>query len=127
MKLSGELFEEIISELVSDGSGRAHNKRQEPRVGVRAQGIITPWTLDDSSAEGKAVTIRDLSPGGICILSGFPMQIGVRFILRLERVQKEPLQATYEVRYCKPLTSNLWAVGGKLLNLSDTPIKSNAA
>ena len=97
-----------------------HNKRQEPRVGVRAQGIISPWTLDDSTGKATAITIRDLSPGGICILSNASMQRGFRFVLQLSRVQRGPLLAVYEVRYSKALTSSLWAVGGKLVNLNDT-------
>ena len=119
MKLSGELFQEIISQLTSDNAVDQHNKRQEPRVGVRAQGQITPWTLDELPGKGTTITIRDLSPGGICILSSVAMKRGIRFVLQLQRSQREQLEAIYEVRYCKTLTSSLWAVGGKLVNLSD--------
>ncbi|MBV8782393.1 MAG: PilZ domain-containing protein [Phycisphaerae bacterium] len=127
MKLSGELFEEIISQLVSDSGSMQHNKRREPRVGVRAQGVITPWTLDRAAVKGTVVMIRDLSPGGICIVSAAPMQRGFRFVLQLQRVQREPLLANYEVRYCKLLSSNIWAVGGKLVNLNSTEADSSAA
>ena len=127
MKLSGELFEEIISQLTSDKSAGQHNKRQEPRVGVRVQGSITPWTLDDVPGKVTSVTIRDLSPAGICILSNGAMQRGFRFVLQLQRTQRETLQAVYEVRYCKPLTGNLFAVGGKLVSLSDSMTTPAAA
>jgi hypothetical protein len=51
----------------------------------------------------------------------------LRFILQLQRAQRGPLQAIYEVRYSKPLTSSLWAIGGKLVKLFDEASESDAA
>ena len=127
LKLSGEQFQEIISQLVSDNQDKQQNKRHEPRVGIRAQGIVTPWTLDEVGARQTPITIRDLSRGGICILSATSMPKGTRFILRLMRTQQTALLAHYEVRYSKPLTRNLFSVGAKLVNLSDSTIEADAA
>src|SRR4051812_41748579 len=101
MKLSGEQFQEIIAQLVSDDSAGSHDKRREPRVGVRAQGMVSPWSLDDAGLRQTRITIRDLSTGGICILSNTTMQRGTRFILQLPRAQRAALLAHYEVRYSK--------------------------
>jgi hypothetical protein len=127
LKLSGEQFQEIISQLVSDDQDRQQDKRHEPRVGIRAQGVVTPWALDDAGARQTPITIRDLSRGGICILSASPMPKGTRFILRLVRSQQGALLAHYEVRYSKPLTKTLFSVGAKLVNLSDSTAEADAA
>jgi len=127
LKLSGEQFQEIISQLVSDHQDKQQDKRHEPRVGIRAQGVVTPWTLDDDGARQTPITIRDLSRGGICILTPSPMPKGTRFILRLMRTQQTALLAHYEVRYSKPLAKSLFCIGAKLVNLSDATISADAA
>jgi hypothetical protein len=127
LRLSGEQFKEIISHLVSDQADAQQDNRREPRVGIRAQGVVTPWTMDESGARQTRITIRDLSPGGICILTASSMLRGTRFILRMMRVQDTVLLAHYEVRYSKPLTGSLFSVGAKLVNLSDGAADSTAA
>jgi hypothetical protein len=127
MKLSGEQFQQIIAQLTSDKSGTHHDKRQEPRVGVRAQGFITPWTPDNSDNRQLKVTIRDLSPAGISILVSTPMPRGMRFILRLLRFQLPVLLAHYEVCYSKSLPGSLFSIGAKLVNTADGAIDVRAA
>jgi c-di-GMP-binding flagellar brake protein YcgR len=127
LKLSGEQFQEIISQLVSDDQDTQQDKRREPRVGIHAQGVVTPWTLDEDAARQTPITIRDLSRGGICILSPAPMPKGARFVLRLLRMQQTMLLAHYEVRYSKTLTKTLYSIGAKLVNLSDSLADTPAA
>jgi hypothetical protein len=127
LKLSGEQFQAIISQLVSDEQGRLQDKRHEPRVGIRAQGVVSPWTLDEAGTRLTPITIRDLSRGGICILSASPMPRATRFILRLLRTQQTTLLAHYEVRYSKPLTRSLFSVGAKLVNITESLIDADAA
>jgi hypothetical protein len=127
MKLSGEQFQQIISQLVSDSPHGQQEHRREPRVGVRAQGIVTPWTLDDNSAQQIRVTIRDLSPAGICILTAVPLTKGARFVLRLLRHNQSALLANYEVRHCRVLSGSLFSIGAKLVNLSDASGEASAA
>jgi hypothetical protein len=127
LKLSGEQFQEIIAHLVSDDQIKQHDKRHEPRVGIRAHGVVTPWTLDDDGAHQTPITIRDLSRGGISILSPTPMPKATRFILRLMRSQQTALLAHYEVRYSKPLAKSLFSIGAKLVNLSDASVAADAA
>jgi hypothetical protein len=120
LKLSGEQFQEIISQLVSDEQDVQQDKRREPRVGVRAEGMVSPWTMAENAAPQTRITIRDLSRGGINILTATPIPKGTRFILRLHRFQQKSLLAHYEVRYFKPLTNSLFSIGAKLVNLSDS-------
>jgi hypothetical protein len=124
MKLSGEQFKDIISQLKADKAPTGADKRREPRVGVRAQGVVTSVALDDKVARQSPVTIRDLSPAGICVLTVAAMQRGARFILQLPRFQQPPLQAHYEVRYSKPLTRNMYAIGANLVNVVDSAAKA---
>jgi len=127
LKLSGEQFQEIISNLVSDDQDAQQDKRREPRVGISQQGVVSPWTMDENGARQTPVTIRDLSRGGICILTPAPMQRGARFVLRLLRMQQTMLLAHYEVRYSKQLTKTLYSIGAKLVNLSDSSLDAGAA
>jgi hypothetical protein len=127
MKLSGEQFQQIISQLVSDAPKTQNEQRREPRVGIRAQGFVTPWTLGDDAQKAAPVTIRDLSHAGICILTATPMARGTRFILRLLRLSKGDLHAHYEVRHCRTMAPTLFSVGAKLVNLTDADGEATAA
>jgi hypothetical protein len=127
LKLSGEQFQEIISHLVSDDQDVQQDKRREPRVGISQQGVVSPWTVDGNNTRQTPITIRDLSRGGICILSPLPMQRGERFVLRMLRMQQTMLLAHYEVRYAKQLTKRLYSIGAKLVNLTDLTLENNVA
>jgi len=127
MKLSGEQFQQIISQLVSDEQDGPQNKRLEPRVGIRAQGFIVPCMRDGRAGRQIGVTIRDLSRAGLGILAPAPMLKGMRFSLCLGRAEQTTLLAHYEVRHCKTLTESLYSIGAHLVNIAESGDKAPAA
>jgi hypothetical protein len=127
MKLSGNQFQQIISQLVSDKQQGQNERRHEPRVGIRAQGFVAVSGPDGRALRQVAVTIRDLSPAGICIVTPAPIPKGTRFTLRLIRVEQTALLALYEVRHCKPASSGFYSIGAHLVSISEGTGAAGAA
>ena len=127
MKLTGEMFQEILARLTSDNSAGFHNKRLEPRVGVRAQGIITPWTLDETCTRAHRSPFEISRPVESVFSAAPHCNRGARFVLQLQRSQRAVLLVNYEVRYCKMLTSTLFCIGGKLVSINDDADETRAA
>jgi hypothetical protein len=127
MKLTGEQFQQIIAQLTSDTRDKHHDKRKEPRVGIRAKGLITPHLKDGRDTRPLNVTIRDLSPSGICVIAPVPLLKSSTFTLKLVRLEETMLLANFEVRHCKLLAEGMYSVGAHLLSLAECTGEAAAA
>jgi PilZ domain-containing protein len=113
-KLSAEVFETILANLRSDNTGRQSEKRQNPRVGLRAKLDIS---LPDSAKKGgqpTTVWVRDISLCGLGILTGRFMKTGMTFTAMFDRAREGTLNVEYTVTYCKTLSDEMFSVGARV-------------
>jgi hypothetical protein len=107
MKLSAEVFEQIMrhvrSDQPADGDHRFH-----PRVGLTATASIV---LNAAPTREVAVRIRDVSRSGFGFLNHGPLRGGDRFLLKLPRHNAAPLTLDCEVINTRPVARGLWTVG----------------
>jgi hypothetical protein len=97
MKLSAEMFNEIVSTLKSDGTcSRGHERRACARVGLRCTLDIVPCTFLSSKATPVTVHVHDISASGIGLVS-HPM-----------------VPVLYKVVQCRRLSNELFAIGAAL-------------
>jgi hypothetical protein len=113
MNLSAEVFEQIIAKVKTDAC--THDERRStPRVGIRATATIYLLKDDAKAVDALAVTVRDISAGGIGLIHSAPIKVGARFLMRLARVMDKPLPLVCVVRHCRALAgSTLYAVGAE--------------
>jgi hypothetical protein len=118
MELTAQTLGELIKSLRSNPTGGG-DKRRNPRVGLRARGEIQIA----GSGERLNVWIRDVSAGGVNILSPRYFDLDSQFILILGGERNE--QAVCTVRYCRKVGSDLYGIGAKFVDYS--PRKRAAA
>jgi hypothetical protein len=114
MQLSNDQFHNIISCLRSDNrGGRTVEKRQTPRVGMRARGVIK--ISNGKSEKPQTVQVRDLSKTGIGFLHNAPIaeETIVTLVLPGEK-QKGHGDPMYRVMQCRSVGDGFYAVGAKL-------------
>jgi hypothetical protein len=111
MELSAELFEQTIRSFKGDGSAMKKQRREQPRVGIRCHLKIIPIESGAARAELDVWT-RDISRGGLGIMSPQGMSVGSRFVVRFPRTgDMAPLALVCTVRCCNQLTPALFAIG----------------
>jgi hypothetical protein len=111
MKLSAEMFNQIISTLKSDGTcSRGHEKRSEARVGLRCALEIVQCRFAVKE-KPFIVHVHDISTNGIGLVSPVPMEEDAEFIARLNRDGRPAVPVLYRVKYCRRLSSDLSAIG----------------
>jgi hypothetical protein len=112
MKLSAEMFNEIISSLRSDTSAdHGHEKRTQGRVGLRCALEIVQCALNAKGAKPMAVCVHDISLNGIGLVSPVKLDEDMEFVARLSRDAHSPVPLLYKVRYCRKLANDLYNVG----------------
>jgi len=112
MKLSADLFNEIVSTLKSDGSGTSnHDKRTECRVGLRCTLDIVPISSGAAGAKPMSISVRDISANGIGLLSSNRVEEDIVFVARFSRDGKTPVPVLYKVKYCRRISKDLFSVG----------------
>lgn len=112
MKLSAELFDEIITSLRSDGtSSHGHEKRTEGRVGLRCAMEIVPCTFNAKNSKPISIFVHDLSLKGIGLVSPVKLEENMEFVARLTREGHPLVPVLYKVRYCRKLSGELHSVG----------------
>jgi len=115
MKLSAEMFNEIVSSLKSDDTcTRGHEKRTQARVGLRCALEITPVVFSDKKTKPILVHVHDISKSGIGLVSAAKLEESSEFIANLSRDGHPPVPILYKVRYCRRLSNELWSIGGLL-------------
>ena len=132
MQLSGEAFRQIVMQL--KGACGKSDKRSKPRVGMRNHVMLSLFEgAKGSTAQRKGaagggpaggmqqveVMIRDLSPGGICIVHTVRLPAKTLFAIQLPVAGQRNLKAIYVVKHCEPLDAGLFRIGAALLKLDD--------
>jgi hypothetical protein len=113
MKLSAEMFDEIVSTLRSDGTRpKEKEKRSEGRVGLRCALDIV---LYPSKAPGEnkplRVCVHDISVGGIGLVCSSRLAPGTEFIACFSRDDCSPVPVLYKVKHCRRMSSDLFTIG----------------
>jgi hypothetical protein len=127
MELSAELYEKTIRDIKGDVAAGAQDRRSHPRVGFRCKIQIIPI---NGGVVGKPVDVwtRDISRGGISVISSLKLKVGERFALRLPRGEGEqPLGLLCTVKTVHELGSGVYALGAAFEALQKTPVQSGAA
>ena len=89
MRLSDEIFENLLWSLGSDDGARPDELRRTPRVGSSGIAMLFP-IKDGRRDEGREVAIRDISAEGASLLLGSRLQVE-QFILQLPSRRNEPV------------------------------------
>jgi PilZ domain-containing protein len=130
MQLSRELFKQIIAQL-KGGKEDAHNKRREPRVGLRNRVALTVLKgTEHTPGASVTVTVRDLSRDGIGFLHHGRVPTNTIFTIRLPAMEDGDLVAVYKVKHCQLLEEGLYRIGGALINLceaNESPVPAAVA
>jgi hypothetical protein len=114
MMLSVELFNEIVSNLKSDGTCSQRNERRsEARVGLRSTLGVVPCTFSAKKSKPLIVHVHDLSAGGIGLVLSFRMEEGTEFVARLSRENHPVVPVLYRVIYCRRISAELSGIGAR--------------
>jgi hypothetical protein len=112
LKLSAELFNEVISTLTSDGCRKSGpEKRRDARVGLRCSVEITLCVFAAKKPKPVTVQVHDLSVSGIGLVAREMLEIGAEFVAKLHREGHPPMTVLYKVKHCRRLTKELFNVG----------------
>jgi hypothetical protein len=116
MKLSAEMFIEIISSLRSDGTcSHGHEKRKECRVGLRCQLEVVPAA--NRKANAISVHVHDLSLSGIGMVTSVPFAEESEFVASFSRDGRPAVLIVYRVKYCRQLSSDLFSLGAMFVRV----------
>ena len=112
MKLSVELFNEIISSLKCDGTrSQGHEKRTQGRVGLRCALEIIPCLFSNRSTKPLSICVHDVSENGLGLVSPVKLDEELEFIARFTREGRPAVPVLYKVRHCRRLSADLYSVG----------------
>ncbi len=127
MELSAELFEQTIRLFKGDGSTIKHQRRAQPRVGIRCRIKIVPIEAG-VPAEAIEVWTRDISRTGIGIICSHKMEAGDRFVVRFPRANEaRPLALVCTVKCCSQLSKGVYAIGAIFEGIDKAATTSAAA
>src|SRR4051812_23672980 len=117
----------VVAEGPVAGEGPAGQRRREPRVGVRAPVTLIPLTTDAGlGAAPVAVSVRDLSAGGMGFLHASRVGLDAQFVALLPHGE-DSVAVLCEVAYYQPLGERLFAVGAKFVRVLRQPAGETAA
>ena len=99
MRLTAEMFDQIVGSLKSDSHG-GKDKRREPRVGMAGEADLVTVGENGKRTAGK-VRIRDVSATGIGLTFTHPLQKEQRFVIQLESTKGGHVWLVCLAAYCK--------------------------
>jgi hypothetical protein len=111
-ELSAELMESTLRGLRGDSRNRKH-----PRAPMRVKLKLFPVERR-GLGKPRDVWTRDLSAGGIGLLSPDPMTVGSKFIMRLPRQGGGFLCLLCCVQNCEEKEKDLYAVGASFVEVT---------
>jgi hypothetical protein len=118
MQLSLEMFNQIIAQLKGNRDG-THDKRREPRVGLRNRVSMSPLMgVNHTPDRTYSINVRDLSRDGIGFLHQRRLIPKTFFTINLPASDEGGLTAVYAVQHCEPLEADLYRIGGSLIHIS---------
>jgi hypothetical protein len=114
MELSVELFRKTIHSLRGDINKGVAGKRQSPRVGIRCRVRIIR-IIDGKAGPAMDVWARDVSRGGIGVVSPTRLNVGERFVIRFPRVEGDgsPISVLCTVCNCSEIPQDAFLIGAK--------------
>ena len=112
MRLSAEMFEQIVDALRSDGK-RERDKRLEPRVGLAGEATLISAAPDGRRLETR-VRVRDVSRSGIGLSFATPVAKDQRIIVQLQSAHDEPIWLICVAAYCRRVEQDQFAVGARI-------------
>jgi hypothetical protein len=108
MHLSAAMLADIVCSLRSSVRG-GMEKRQKPRVGLRAQArYVTAGRVRD---EAETAWVRDISTGGVGLLCRRELPAGTTVSLMLEKPGAPDELVACTVAYCRKASSSSFTVG----------------
>jgi hypothetical protein len=121
VQLSSETFYAIIEALRSDNKGtKTVEKRQRPRVGLRARAdirVIGPHGPGDP----VSIHVRDLSKSGIGLMHNAALPPGTRFVLCFNsKAEGESQKLMFRVAQCRSFGDGCFAIGARLCSAEET-------
>ena len=123
MALSAEQFSAILDHLRSDATGgRDSEHRVAPRVGLRVQATVTYWQTDHKTVSRK-VWIRDISVGGIGLVTHDLIEKGSLFVIVFEGGEGK-VTVVYRVVRCQEAGKSQYIVGGLFEKFGESRAKS---
>lgn len=105
MELTKQLLAEIVESLRSHARGGVE-KRQHPRVGMRLRANLLRHPF---LGKPLVIWVRDISSGGMGILSDKPLQIGEPLKITFSDDKENNVDCT--ATYRRRVSSNLFQVG----------------
>jgi hypothetical protein len=115
MRLSADLYDQIIAALKSDGRAD-REKRTEPRVGLAGDSTLV--TVDETGKRvSDLIRVRDVSRSGIGLIANQKLSAKQRFVLQLQYHNDEPLWMVCFTAYCRAIEGGRFTVGAKIEQL----------
>jgi hypothetical protein len=115
MRLSAEIYEEILAGLKSDGV-RDKDKRREPRVGMAGEADFVT-IAGDGTRQAGVVRIRDVSRQGIGLLFNQHIPPQQRFVVQLESINGQPIWLVCNAAYCRKTDMGRFSVGARIMQV----------
>jgi hypothetical protein len=115
MRLSAEMYDQVLAALRSDSRG-GKDKRREPRVGLAGEAKLVAMT-DTGKRIADSVRVRDVSRGGIGLISNQQLISQQRFVLQLRYQDDEPLWLVCFTAYCRAIDGGRFTIGAKIQQL----------
>jgi hypothetical protein len=112
MRLTAEMYEQIVAALKSDSHGD-RDKRRQPRVGMAAEADFVMVIADGARIAG-VVRVRDVSASGIGLLFARQIAKNQRFVLQLYGANEQPLWLVCTAAYCRGGEEDRYSVGARI-------------
>jgi hypothetical protein len=112
VRLSAEMFSEIVDALRSDRKGD-RDQRIEPRVGMAGEATLVSICEDGKRCVSR-VRIRDISRGGIGLCSSTKFNKDQRVIIQLLSVAGDPIWLICVAAHCRRLESDRFSIGARI-------------
>lgn len=117
MRVTAELFGQLIGEMASSPAGQGNDdRRRSPRTPLELSAALMPFS-EQISNENLAVPIRDLSRGGFSFVHDRRLPLGEQFALLLPETSGRPLAILCTVAWWQPLDNGFYAVGAKFCRI----------
>jgi hypothetical protein len=113
MEFSSEQFRSII-----DGLKGQHSEQGDLRKNARA-GLTAHVRIIRAGRKIREIILRDLSVGGVGVISHEPFQPKEKFIIRLPAIGESSQFVLCAVCHCRQVESQLYVVGAKFISLSE--------
>ncbi len=114
-----ELSAEVLHDTVNSIGENLGERRRHVRVPMRFKVKIIPYE-DGQLGDSLYIWTRDISPGGIGIITPKRMREGKHFIMRLPRLDDTPVLLLCTVRACREVSQSIYNIGASFTEVAET-------